>query len=71
MRKLVLTVWDDGLWFASDADTEQTVAKGEWTELTNGLIRATVDDTRDEERDSSLCKAACHAIIAMKRGARG
>jgi hypothetical protein len=80
MRKLVLTVWNDnglsGLWLAVDAESDQTIAKGDWKLGRDGVMSATTDTLRraasaHEARDINLCQAVCHAASAVLRGDRG
>jgi hypothetical protein len=67
MKKLVLTIWDDGgcgLWLAVD-DEERPIAKGDWSEDGREVIRACSDGARAGDRE--LCKAVVEAVQSMQR----
>lgn len=71
MKKVVLTVWEDGLWFASTDEGGDTIAKGDWSRDTRDgkeVVRATAESSRDYDRERQLCIAVCDAVRAMNFG---
>lgn len=71
--KVILTVWEDGLWRATGEDASGALAaglaKGTWSR-TRGKIVAESDGPSmtkaARERDIALCQAVCSVVTAMK-----
>lgn len=67
VQKLVLVVWPDGAWYASDdlpPAASKPVAKGRWFKRRNGSVVAESDE-RDGEQEQALCCAVIECVQAM------
>lgn len=72
-EKLVLMVWPDGAWYATDGvppAASKPIAKGEWRMRRNGAVVAW-SELGDAACGEAMCRAVCAAVEAMGYARRG
>lgn len=75
--KLILQVWPDGAWYASDdipPAASSPIAKGTWSRTRDGKIVAESDglfrSKAEHARHTALCQAVIGVVTAMQFGDR-